>query len=63
MIELMGLAKGMPIPDKPPTKVPLRENRAFIGTLTQKVKNLDKKRTEQEGEFDRKCRYEWKSRN
>jgi len=63
LIEIIALTRGFEIRDKPPTKVPQRKQTAILGTLTNKVREMDAERVATEEEFDLKARHLWRERN
>lgn len=63
LLEIIAITRGFEIRDKPPTKVPQRKQTAILGTLTNKVREMDAERVATEEEFDLKARHLWRERN
>ena len=52
LISIITLTKGRKLLDKPPTKIPQRKKMIVLGTVSNKIKELDAKRKDSEEAFD-----------
>ena len=55
--------KNVPLPDDPNTTMPQRKQQPVVGTLTYKVRQLNRKREETLEEFNMGFRKEWERRD
>ena len=63
LFEILDMYKNAPVPDEPATTMPERKQQPIIGTLTDRVKCLNKEREDKIAEFTLACRKEWKARD
>ncbi len=56
LIEIIRMTRQREIPDKPPACVPQRKVMPLLGQLTSAVKEIDRKRKEDNDEFELNCR-------
>ena len=62
LIEILKMYKGKPVPDAPETTMPRRKQLPVIGTLIEKVKQMDVENATKIKDFDISARKEWKNR-
>ena len=58
LIEIIKATKKLPVPDQPPANIPQRKEIATLGTLTNKVKEIDAKRAADTDDFVVRAREE-----
>ena len=63
LIEIIKMFKNVPVPDDPNTTTPQRNQQPVVGTLTHKVRQLNREREEKLEEFNMGCRKEWERRD
>ena len=62
LIEILKMYKGKPVPDAPETTMPRRKQLPVIGTLIEKVKQMDVENATKIKDFEINARNEWKNR-
>ena len=63
LIEIIKMFKNVPVPDDPNTTMPKRKQQLVVGTLTHKVRQLNREREEKLEEFNMGCQKEWERRD
>ena len=56
LIDIIKIFKNVPVPDDPNTTMPQRKQQPVVGTLTHKVRQLNREREEKLEEFNMGCR-------
>ena len=59
LIEIIKMFKNVPVPDDPNTTITQRNQQPVVGTLTHKVRQLNREREEKLEDFKMGCRKEW----
>ena len=62
LIEILKMYKGKLVPDEPESIMPRRKQLRVVGTLIEKVKELEAENVRKIGDFNKKTRKEWKKR-
>ena len=62
LIEILKMYKGKTVPDEPESTMPRRKQLPVVGTLIEKVKQLDFENVRKIGGFNIEARKEWKKR-
>ena len=62
LIEIIKLTKQWHVPDEPPTTAPQRIEMPILGTLSNPVKDLDRKAKAKETEFNKDAQKYWQQR-
>ena len=63
LIEIIKMFKNVLVPDDPNTTMPQRNQQPVVGTLTHKVRQLNREREEKLEEFNMGCWKEWERRD
>ena len=63
LIEIIKMFKNFPVPDDPNTTMPQRKQQPVVGTLTHKVRQLNREREEKLEEFNMGFWKEWERRD
>ena len=62
LIEIIKMFKNVPVPDDSNTTMPQRKQQPVVGTLTHKVRQLNREIEEKLEEFNMGCQKEWERR-
>ena len=62
LIEIIKMFNNVPVSDDPNTTMRQRNQQPVVGTLTHKVRQLNREREEKLEEFNMGCRKEWERR-
>ena len=63
LIEIIKIFKNVPVSDDPNTTMPQIKQQPVVGTLTHKVRQLNREREEKSEEFNMGCQKYWEQRD